>query len=251
MTWRGTARRAVNVLLGVAGLEVVRRERGWAGDRDFADYIPHREVVRRARESGLSVGDFIDATYNVPGATQTTIDQMVALGVFADPVERVCEIGPGSGRYLQKTIELCHPKSYEIYETATEWRDWLVRTYGVTAHQPDGSTLSQTPDRSVDLVHAHKVLYGLRITTLCRYLTEMARVVRPGGSVVFDVLTEDCLDSQTLEKWWASGARHASTMTAYQFTVDYLTRLGLTLVGTFTIPMAPGVTRYFVFAAPR
>ena len=38
------------------------------------------------------------------------------------------------------------------------------------------------------------------------YLEEMARVVRPGGAVAFDMVTEPCLDEETVRAW----ARDAS-----------------------------------------
>ena len=62
-----------------------------------------------------------------------------------------------SGRYLAKTMRRCSPCSYEIYETAPDWRAWLTRTYGVVAHVPDLRTMSDTPSLSVDLAQARKV----------------------------------------------------------------------------------------------
>lgn len=184
----------INSILVIAGLEITRRH------SSYQNYIPFRKNMEEAKKAGLSIGDYIDLTYNVPGATQDTINQMVGIGVFNRPIERVCEIGPGSGRYLEKTQEICQPKYYEIYETSEEWRKWLVETYAVTAHIPDGRTLSQTRSHSIDLIHSHKVFPGLSILVILQYFLEMIRVVREGGCIVFDILSENCLSDSLVDK---------------------------------------------------
>ncbi|MFE3447093.1 class I SAM-dependent methyltransferase [Nocardia sp. NPDC059180] len=214
---------------------------------DFADYIPFERTQAAALAAGLPVGEYIDREFNVPGSTQDTIDRMAALGVFDRPIARVCELGPGSGRYLEKVIATCSPRSYEIYETAAPWRDWLVDTYHVTAQPTDGHTLAATADRSVDLVHSHKVLNGLKILDTCRYLDEIARVAAPGGAVVFDVLTERSLDEATLRRWLDSGAGYVTSMMSERFAVDFFARRGFAFLGDFFATSMPGKTHYLVF----
>lgn len=85
---------SVNSLLGMAEVELVRVNR-WDDPRTF---LPFKATLGGAKAAGISVSDYIDAKHNVPGATQATFDQMPALGVFQRPIDRVCEIGPGSGR---------------------------------------------------------------------------------------------------------------------------------------------------------
>ncbi len=230
-----------NKVIGRVGFKLDR-----LGD-DFQDYINLERTLSNAKDAGLSVGDYIDLTFNIPGSTQFTIDKMEEFGVFREEIERVCEIGPGSGRYLEKIIKICDPAYYEIYETAKDWRRWLKETYTVTAHVPNSNMLSFTPTNSIDLIHSHKVLYGNPIIEICRYFDEMIRVVRRNGTVVFDILTEDCLTDELLEKWWKSEAQHACSMTAKDFTINYFHKRGLSLVGNFTVPLLPGITEYFVF----
>jgi hypothetical protein len=45
----------------------------------------------------------------------------LSLGVYSGAVNWVVEIGPGSGRYVEKTLSVCSPSRYEVYETATKW----------------------------------------------------------------------------------------------------------------------------------
>lgn len=241
MGYRRKIRQGINQVLGIAGVELVKKE------LEFQDYIPLQKTLRDAKASGLPLGDYIDNTFNVPGATQDTIERMAGFGVFHNRIERVCEIGPGSGRYLEKVNHRCNPDYYEIYETSSDWRNWLENTYHVHAHIPNGNSLTFTPSESIDLVHTHKMLYGNSIITICQYFQEMIRVVRKGGSIVFDIMTEDCLSGDLLNRWIESGATHACSMTARNFALEFFTSRGLTFVGAFTIPLMPGVTEYFVF----
>jgi len=172
---------------------------------------------------------------------------MLELGALHGDVMRVCEIGPGSGRYLDKVVQVCHPTSYEIYETAGEWRKWLVTTYKVTANATDGVSLASTPTGSVDLVHCHKVLQGLPIFDVCNYFKEMMRVLTDSGTIVFDLLTEGCMSKPYLQRWMAQPNSWIMSMVSKQFVIEYFTGEDFGLVGNFFITMKPGITEYFVF----
>ena len=143
--WKSGAKR----LLGRTGFDIVRSSNNLGGVDDF---IPFEATMRAARASGLSVGDHIDAVMNgTPGATQSTIDELRALGVFAAGPKTVLEIGPGSGRYLEKTLKECSPDRYEIYETAQPWADYLVSTFGVI--HLTGATSQTSRDASGSTSH--------------------------------------------------------------------------------------------------
>jgi len=231
----------VNAFLEPLGLRLERLR------DDFKTFIPFETTLAEAARAGLSVGDYIDLRHNVPGATQDTVDQMARLGVFDPAPKRICEIGPGSGRFMVKVIERCHPEHYEFYETAPKWREWLAQTYKAIAQPTDGMQLSATPDRSIDLVHTHKVLNGLKILNILGYFAEMERVCKEHGWVVFDILTEDCLDEETMQQWLSAGTDYITSMTNRQLAIDYFTRRGFTCAGSFFITSVPGKTNYFVF----
>jgi hypothetical protein len=240
-----TVRKGANSFLHPFGLELVKRH-SWDNPRT---YIPFDDTINRAKEAGLSVGDYIDATYQEPGATQTTIDQMTAFGVYDPRIERVCEIGPGSGRYLEKTLQVCRPDYYEFYETSNDWAQWLVQNYHVIHQATDGISLAATPDASIDLVQAHRVFSYVPFFTAVSYYFEMMRVVRDGGKIVFDILTEECMDLANLEKWLAAGFYNSPypSFMSKRFTLDIFEERGFTLVGNFNIINKPGVTEYFIF----
>jgi SAM-dependent methyltransferase len=219
---------------------------------EYRDFIPFGPTLAAAVAAGMPVGDYIDATHNRPGVTAETIDQLAGMEVLHPRLRRICEIGPGSGRYLEKTIAVCRPDYCEIYETAEEWRDYLVKRLGVVAQPTDGSTLARTPDASVDLVQAHKVFPGLSFLVSCCYFAEMARVVSPGGSVVFDIVTEECMDEETLQNWRKAKAGYQlyPSLMPRAYALDFFARQGLTLRGSFIAPMMPGKTECLAFTKP-
>ena len=237
-------RKGVKKLFDIFGYSVERK------NKDFKYYISFQETLSEAKKSGLSVGDYIELKYNVPGTPQFTIEKMSELGVFDSPIKNICEIGPGSGRYLELVMKLCTPDSYEIYETAPDWKERLVKEYKVTAHESNGVSLAQTSSNSIDLVHSHKVLQGLSFFNVCSYFNEMARIVRFNGMVVFDILTEECLDEVYIENWISSANMEdqwIKTMVGRDFAIKYFSNKGLSYIGGFIAHMKPGITQYFVF----
>lgn len=238
----------VKRVLGRAGFDIVRS----TNNRDGADdFIPFEPTMRAAQAAGLSVGDYIDEVMNgTPGATQSTIDELRTLGVFAADPDTVLEIGPGSGRYLEKTLNECAPDRYEIYETAAPWADYLVDTFSVVAQPTEGCSLAATPDASIDLVQAHKVFNTVTFLCASRYFFEMARVTRPGGRIVFDVMTETCLDPATVRAWATQGGEgHDSYPAAMprRTCVDHFATLDCDLEASFLTPMGVASTEVLVF----
>jgi hypothetical protein len=101
----------------------------------------------------------------------------------------------------------------------------------------------------MDLVQAHKVFVTTPTLTTCSYLGEMARVVRDGGWLVFDILSEDCVDSPTLEQWLATGSwpQAYPHIMPKKYVIEFLASRGLTYRGSFFEDMKPGKTECLVF----
>jgi phospholipid N-methyltransferase len=219
---------------------------------DPQQFIPFNQTLAGARAADMTVGDFIDVTYNEAGATQTAVDCMAQLGAFDGKIDVVCEIGPGSGRYLEKVLTRCSPTRVEIYETASPWAEYLRDSYGVVCRATDGSTLSETETQSIDLAMAHKVFVATTSMVTFGYLSEIARVLRAGGVAIFDVFTERCLDPEQLDRWLETDVRSGPYPAAVprQCVIAHLERFDLELSGTFTTPMSPGMTECFVFSRP-
>jgi hypothetical protein len=248
------AKSTLDLLTAPLGVEIVRRDRSnWSDTRNF---INCEQTIASAARSGLSVGDYIDEVMSkTPGATRKTLERMNELGVFSGPIDTVVEIGPGSGRYLEKTISLCSPRRYEIYETAGPWASYLVDKYDVLLQPTDGRLLSATPNQSADLVQAHKVFSSIPTLPSFVYWSEMARVCCSGGHVVFDAMTEACLDPENLKKWidLGSAGRSYPVEMAYpaavprRVAIEFFEGSGFDLIGSFPIAMGPATTEVFVF----
>ena len=238
--------KGINLALNPLGVRLVRFH-DWS---DLEQFLPFEQTISDAHKAGLSVSDYVDVTYNVAGATQQTIDQMERMGVFSNPIDVVAEIGPGSGRYLEKVLRLCTPSRYEIYETAVPWAQYLAKTYRVVSLPADGFSMPHTATDSVDLAHAHKVFVATSFLTTCRYWLEMIRVTRADAHIVFDIVTEGCMAAETLEHWLASTAflRGAyPSMMPRDFAIEFFAQRGVAFIGSFFIPMKPGKTETLVF----
>lgn len=216
----------------------------------FGGYIPFEAARDAAARDGIDIGDWIDKHYSHPGATAEAVQAMRTAGALDHRGGTVCEIGAGSGRYLRRVSSICMPRRYEVYETATKWRAHLARTYpSVIAHEVDGKTLAHTQDRSVDLVHAHKVFAGLTTLVAISYMREMARVVVPGGFVVFDALTESTFENGGFEAWSMPGKSYDTfpTMMPRQFLIETMEHGGCKLVSTYEVTIEPTKGTGFVF----
>ena len=245
---RKFAKSLVNKSLAPIGIKIERADHhDW---NDTANFIPFDRTIEAAKIAGLSVGDYVDTVMNgVPGSSQHTIDRMSSCGVFSAPMDLVVEIGPGTGRYLEKTLKVAQPSQYEIYETAGAWADYLVEKYNVILRPTDGYSLAGTADNSAGLVHAHKVFDGVPFMVTCCYWLEMTRVIRPGGWAVFDVITENCLHGDAMRIWYNSGIRNGSfpAVMPKQVAVDFFTASGFTLAGDFIVPIPPGTAELLAF----
>lgn len=218
---------------------------GRSPDPAIQDFIPARKTIAAAQKAGLPLSAYIDRTFAEPGATPNTVKAMLELADLHDKCGTVCEIGPGTGRYSEEVIAALHPSAYEIYETAKDWLPHLRRLPNAVIRDCDGHTLSQTGSASVDLVHAQKVFVYLEFYAMAGYLEEMARVVRPGGAVAFDIITEACLDDKTIEVWTRRGSFYRPVSRVWA--TEFLQRRGITLSGSYFAPLPPGTTELLVF----
>lgn len=241
MSLRATAAKQLNNILRPLRVQVVS---GYSADPAIKSFIPARRTMTEARNAGLSIGAYIDHTYAKPGATPELVCAMLRLANLP-PGATVCEIGAGSGRYSEEVIAAVYPKRYEIYETALDWLPHLRRLPNAIVRDADGRTLSQTPDASVDLVHAQKTFVYLDFPVVIRYIEEMVRVVRPGGFVAFDIVTENCMDEATVQMWTRQGTGYRPCPRAWM--IDFLQRRGLELIGSHFTPLPPGTSELLVF----
>jgi SAM-dependent methyltransferase len=231
---------AINALLQPLGLKLVRKE-------PFSyQFISVRWVIQEAGKRNLPVREYLAKLWDHAGREKEMAERLTEFGVFESPVKKVCEIGPGTGMGLRAVLQCCRPERYEIYETARDWRDWLVQEYGILACAADGARLASTLSDSVDLVHAHGVFVCTPFLTTIGYLAEMARVTKPGGFLVFDVLTENCFPLEALQRWFDSPHRYP-VFIGRQFAAEFLAGAGVDMKAAFLARHGEGQSEYLVF----
>ncbi len=154
-------------------------------------FIDCASTVSAAKAENSSICDYVESLWGQSGQTQKIINE-AAKKIDFSTIQHVCEIGPGTGRYIEKTLELISDiKTYAIYETAEDWAAWLSQEYHVSRRETDGKSLAYEKDASIDLCHAHGVFVALSMYNTLSYIEEMIRVTRNDGFLLFDFLDEN------------------------------------------------------------
>ena len=236
----------INFLLRPADVELVRRRVPSERNLHVLGYVSATATVKAAQKRGTSVCDYLEWLWNEPGITRAVVENMRKIGVFDTPIATVCEIGTGSGKFLEKTIACCRPKRYESYEPDREWSDWLQREYDIISQPADGYSLRHTSAGSVDLVHAHGVFVYLPFLTTYRYFREIARVAAHRAYVVFDIISEDCMDEATVNEWHCTD-HNFPVMLPRQYVINIFKSWGFFLRGEFSSRYDVGRSHYMVF----
>jgi SAM-dependent methyltransferase len=174
-----------------------------AGIHDNNTYLPARKTIVAARKENLSIVEYLRDR----DRRDRIIDKLKELGIINDLCKHVCEIGPGTGRFLEKIVEVPTVEQYEVYEIAKDWAIYLADTYGdlkdcqVKVHVANGVDLNYTTSNSCDLIHAHGVFVYLRVLSVLRYLRDAARVCKDNGYIVFDCFLDRPFDYFTAKCW--------------------------------------------------
>jgi hypothetical protein len=245
---------AVNRLLAPTGFMITRAAPGQAESwraRIGGPYRTDREVIALAAQRGRSVGDYLEDEWGQSGRSRQIVARLQAAGAVPADLQSVCEIGPGSGRFIERILELASPARYEIYEIEPRRARWLARTYPVVARTSDGEHLSDTADHSIQLVHAHGVFASLKTITSFAYFREFARITAPGGHVAFDIISEECLRDDDVDAWLKTPLRYVRFLPK-PFLIEFFERHGFSLVVDFPFPlMVFGQSVYLVFTRIR
>lgn len=237
------------------GLARILQRRGYTLTKTGQGYLSAENVVAAARSHGLSICEYRESQEDHPrkiGRRDRIIQRMQEAGVFQS-VQSVCEIGAGTGVYLEKVLFAASPNRYEIYETDVGWVKFLEGEYSdntnctLRCHPCDGRSLDGTSDNTIDLVHAHGVFVYIPLLQSLSYLLECIRVCKPGGYIVFDCYLDSTFDSVEKAAPWLSGVHHWPVVIPRQLLDDLVSRHQLSVVAEFVEIHASGTCDYFVW----
>ncbi|MCI4661964.1 MAG: methyltransferase domain-containing protein [Neomegalonema sp.] len=153
--------------------------------------------VKRAEEAGVSL---LENRGDIHKINQERFDRLIVPDMIsADEVHRICEIGPAWGGAASYFKNRFSPEAYEIYEIDGAYAQYLEKHMDMLPRPVDGETLSGTEDASIDIAVASSVFYFMPPIKQWSYLSEIGRVLRPGGIAVFNIIIADHMPAKTLE----------------------------------------------------
>jgi SAM-dependent methyltransferase len=226
---------------------------GYSLKKNGENYLAARATTASAKREKIPLCQYLENRENdlgKRGRRDRIIRHMLAAGTFRE-CRNVCEIGAGTGMYLEKVLELARPQQYEIYETSRDWVRHLKKTFAgknhcqFLFHHADGCTLKNTKNNSCDLVHAHAVFVYIPMLTTFDYLREAVRVCRSGGYIAFDCMLDSGFDVKTVESWRKSPWRFPVLVPEIVLR-DWLEIQGLRIVSEFSDLYGASHSHYFV-----
>jgi hypothetical protein len=60
----------------------------------------------------IGVGEYVEQLWGIEGDADRKLARLGELGVFDPPPRRIVEIGPGTGRYMERILARSRPESY-------------------------------------------------------------------------------------------------------------------------------------------
>ena len=129
------------------------------------------------RSMGLDVEDRADVVGH--------LDRVVFEPFLGEP-DVIVEIGPGGGRFTEVLLPKC--RVLHAVDTSSHMIDSLRARFGedrsVVYHVADGTGLAMLSDGSADAAFSYGVFVHLQHWDIFNYLTELERVLRPGGKAI-------------------------------------------------------------------
>jgi SAM-dependent methyltransferase len=175
--------RTANALLRPFSIQLVRRrnaandQKPW--DRKFAAWIA------QARKRGVDPNDLGDAAW-ADDRLAESLSLYYLPRISATSV--VLELGPGTGRLTRHLIGRCSELVLADYSRfVCDWLQHYLRSKGrFRIIRLSGPELTDIAAETVDVVLAHGVFEHIDLDDMASLLDEFYRVLRPGGTVVFN-----------------------------------------------------------------
>lgn len=146
-------------------------------------------LLDQARQRGMDVNDY-EETLEGWEPAGPRFDALLA--PHLGPSSRVCEIGPGTGRWSRHLVSRLPSGELHLVDHSPWLCDFLREYFRadprVHVHLNDGCHLDPLPDGAFDLVACIGGFVAMNLGVIMRYGQEMARVLRPGGAAVVDYI---------------------------------------------------------------
>jgi hypothetical protein len=241
MAMRSKILKYVNKLLSPSGIEIKRRPM----------YLDVGWLHKEARRCGKSIYEYMDSnkltTFEERELLFNNLDKLGAL----TPCTEIVEIGPGTGFFLVKHLELNNPEKYHIFEIDKAWVKYLSQTYDkVIAYPANGHSLKGLGDGNCGLCAAHGVFVYIPYLDCCRYFYEMIRVCKSGGYMVFDILSDKEWDQNIIETWLYR-EENWPVVLPEAWVIKLFVDKGCNLIGRFNAKTVFGISSYSTYLVFR
>jgi ubiquinone/menaquinone biosynthesis C-methylase UbiE len=147
--------------------------------------------ARQLAREGERVGDRWNEPAQIGLDVQASEDVVAFLDrtvfePFFDHCEVMLEIGAGGGRFTEVLLPKCERLiAVDTSPTMIQMlRERFAGDTRIECQLVDGHGLGQIPDGSVDAVFSYDVFVHLQHWDIYHYLTELQRVLRPGGKAL-------------------------------------------------------------------
>lgn len=211
-------------------------------------YIDAISTEREAIKRSMSICDYLESL-NIDTRKVGRRDRIVEriATYFVGSKLSVLEIGTGTGMYLEK-LKTDDVMQYVVYEVNEGWKKYLKKKFEnniVQILNVNGVDLNQTPNNTINVVHAHAVFVYLPIIQVLNYFIEVARVLVMNGVFIFDIINDTDLTVADAEDWSREGHRFAVVI-PHTFIEDFSISYGFEIVTTFKEIYAGSTSTYYV-----
>jgi len=224
---------------------------GYSFQQKGQGYFDAAVVVKNARKNKLTVCEYLESLGGADEGESGRRDFIIeALKPnLPHTIDRVLEIGTGTGMFMERIISIYHPKSYESYETNLGWVKYLKEEYGSLVNlinrNSTGFDLDSTPSDSIDVVFSHGVFVYLPLIKSIGYLDEMIRVCRPGGRIVFDGFLSNKLGLKSLYTF-KNAQKYFPVIMPFDILDEYVRVNNMTLIHSFDVNYHESLSTYFI-----
>jgi SAM-dependent methyltransferase len=194
-----------------------------------AGYV--REDLAKAEAAGVPLYELLER--DVPQALKDFRENAArAIATGLPPKGCVVEIGTGAGFIAARTLKLRPDAEYLSFEPeeplARHLERWLARG-GVKFRslKSSGIDLTGVASGTADAVVVYGVFTVIDTAAIFKYLDEAARVLKPGGVLMFDVFDTDQLDADLVDLIRKqTGRLQSRPYLSGRFLAGYLRELG-------------------------